>query len=225
GNAICKYDNCAVTYCISVQEKPHCDSFFVPVKIVRKNSHFHAKSTEKKEQIRGQERIETAIDVLANYNGSACAYVDSIASTESKNLPTEEVIRKIISDYKGLENISNCWITNVIHAADAYEDSVVSNPKLSPKTESIINNEKFTADDNSDESENDEENNEIFKNNSIKEMSPFTRHFKKVKSDILKNIRVTNKNENNLYNDSFMEFLMENFSLMPFYGQDSYIEI
>ncbi|CAF0945264.1 unnamed protein product [Brachionus calyciflorus] len=92
---------------------------------------------------------------------------------------------------------------------DTYQ--IGSIPKLCPKTESILNNVKFTVDDNSDESENDEENNEIFKNNSIKEMSPFTRHFKKVKSDILKNIRVSNKNENNLYNASFMEFLMENF--------------
>ncbi|CAF1096206.1 unnamed protein product [Brachionus calyciflorus] len=130
GNAYCKFPKCLASYSVSIKEKStNPATSFMMVNVTRKNEHLHNQNFERKVQIRGEERLNIAKKVMSECNGSAIAFVDKLAATGEKNLPSEHVIRNVIHEYVNKEMVSTCWITNLLHSADSAEHFLKSTRK------------------------------------------------------------------------------------------------
>ncbi|CAF1060058.1 unnamed protein product, partial [Brachionus calyciflorus] len=132
GNASCKYPGCQVKYLFSVSAKPQNDNTaFIPIKVIRKNPHLHQTNKDDRPlQIRGDERTETAKDVILNFGGSASAYINNLAANGLENLPTEQVIRNAVCEYNRKDLPSTCWLTNLLYSADQADQTFQSKKKI-----------------------------------------------------------------------------------------------
>ena len=75
-------------------------------------------------QIRGEDRVEVAEEILLRFKGSSKAYVDEKRSTHNVNL-SQDVVRKVVSEYMNGEMVSTCWIANMLHAIDMAEATII----------------------------------------------------------------------------------------------------
>ncbi|CAF1049503.1 unnamed protein product [Brachionus calyciflorus] len=128
GNASCKYPGCQATYCLSVTEKTSGEKLtFVLVNVIQGGNHDHG--LQKKQQLRGENRVNTVNQIRLNFNGSADAYVNHLAANGLENLPNKDVIRKAVSEVVNEEMVSTCWITNLFYAAGAQKSLIRSTRK------------------------------------------------------------------------------------------------
>ncbi|CAF1008443.1 unnamed protein product [Brachionus calyciflorus] len=119
GNASCKNKSCTATFSLSVLDKPIDNiSTFVLVNIIIKDEHHHDELQKSSKQLPGEIRSGTVNEVRLHYNGSADAYVNSIASNSNEFLPTKAAIQKAVRIIMNEEMVSTCWITNLLLTAN-----------------------------------------------------------------------------------------------------------
>lgn len=125
-NALC--NKCKKNpYSIKLKEDPRLtNTGFVNLNIKRKHEHEHEM---KKIRITKDEREQLYEEAKLNFNGSAKNYVDALHGCGASNIPTVEVVRKIISEQQNLDQQSTDWITNILAAMDS-ADSWVRGDKV-----------------------------------------------------------------------------------------------
>ena len=118
-NAACKL--CDVKYTIKVDKKPTIGEREITFNIERYSEHDankHKESADKKIQVREDNRELLAKSVLINNKGSAKAYFDEQTGLGKKNIPSEDVIRKCLSELENKNMETTNWIANILHQSE-----------------------------------------------------------------------------------------------------------
>ena len=83
---------------------------FVQVSVVKTSEHRHEAST--KMQVRGEQRVQIAETIKAQFNGSSKAYCQTLEA-RGVTPPLEATIRKLLNEVSHRDSISTCWMTNL----------------------------------------------------------------------------------------------------------------
>ena len=113
---VCKMEKCSCKYSINL-EKYNENFSFLKFTVCRTGVHDHS-SKQSLKQIRGVQRENVAQIVQADFKGSAKAFFDTMKGRGVSNIPTTDVIRKIISEMIHEDTVSTNWIINLMSASD-----------------------------------------------------------------------------------------------------------
>ena len=111
-NAHCKM--CPVKYTLRVKKMPDENVDF-EFEIEKTEQHNQVSHESKKVVVKGDKREELAKSILLNSGGSAKAYHDAQVGQNLAKVPSQDVMKKIVSDFMKNEMVSTNWITNILH--------------------------------------------------------------------------------------------------------------
>ena len=120
-NAFCK--TCKASYKFIVKEPPPENRTHVDVEVSHDVHSHHSVKSSPILQIREEDRVAVAEEVLLSFKGSAKSYVDEKRSTHNVNL--SDVVRKVVSENVNGKMVSTCWISNLLHSIDMAESTLI----------------------------------------------------------------------------------------------------
>ena len=111
-HAHCKF--CPTKYLITLKTKPEKDSVFNFI-VEKTLDHDKNQHENRKVHVKGQQREMLAKSILLNEGGSAKSYYDSQVGQNLTNVPSQEVMKKCVSEFLNKDMVSTNWITNILH--------------------------------------------------------------------------------------------------------------
>ena len=121
-NAFCK--TCKAAYKFTIKNSPPENRTHVDVDVSHDAHSDHSTKPSQNLQIRGEDRVKVAEEVLLRFKGSAKVYVDEKRSTHNVYL-SQDVVRKVVNEYVNGDLVSTCWIINMLHAIDMAEATII----------------------------------------------------------------------------------------------------